>query len=42
MLVERKEEEITIEDYICDVFDSYYSEFLLNFRKEQLIGSLGN
>ena len=37
---ENREEEITIDDYIRDVFDSYYSDFLLNFGMEQLIGSL--
>ena len=35
-----KQEEITIDDYIRDVFDSYYSDFLLNFGMEQLIGAL--
>lgn len=34
------EEEITIDAYISDVFDSYYSDFLLNFGMEQLMGSL--
>ncbi|MNF93946.1 hypothetical protein D3C84_766400 [compost metagenome] len=34
------EEEITIDTYISDVFDSYYSDFLLNFGMEQLMGSL--
>lgn len=32
--------EVTIDDYIRDVFDSYYSDFLLNFGMEQLMGSL--
>lgn len=40
LLAENKEEEITIDDYIRDVFDSYYSDFLLNFGMEQLMGSL--
>lgn len=34
------EEEVTVDDYIRDVFDSYYSDFLLNFGMEQLINSL--
>jgi len=33
-----KPEEITIDEYIRDVFDSYYSDFLLNFGMEQLMG----
>lgn len=37
---ENKDEDVTIDDYIRDVFDSYYSDFLLNFGMEQLIGSL--
>lgn len=37
---EETEEEITIDDYIRDVFDSYYSDFLLNFGMEQLMGAL--
>ncbi|MFD2939212.1 hypothetical protein [Flavobacterium notoginsengisoli] len=37
---DNNEEEITIDDYIRDVFDSYYSDFLLNFGMEQLMGSL--
>lgn len=35
-----KPEEITVDDYIKDVFDSYYSDFLLNFGMEQLMGVL--
>jgi len=35
-----KEEDITIDDYIRDVFDSYYSDFLLNFGMDQLMNSL--
>ncbi len=35
-----KQEEITVDQYICDVFDSYYSDFLLNFGMEQLINVL--
>lgn len=34
------EENVTIDDYIMDVFDSYYSDFLLNFGMEQLMGAL--
>lgn len=34
------QEDITVDDYIRDVFDSYYSDFLLNFGMEQLIGAL--
>lgn len=36
------EEEVTVDEYIRDVFDSYYSDFLLNFGMEQLIHSLEN
>lgn len=35
-----KEVDITIDEYIRDVFDSYYSDFLLNFGMEQLMGAL--
>lgn len=34
------EEEITIDEYIRDIFDGYYSDFLLNFGMEQLMGAL--
>ena len=34
------EQDITIDEYIMDVFDSYYSDFLLNFGMEQLMGAL--
>jgi len=34
------DEDVTVDDYIRDVFDSYYSDFLLNFGMEQLINSL--
>lgn len=37
---ENPDEETTIDTYISDIFDSYYSEFLLNFGMEQLMGSL--
>ncbi|RJO62134.1 hypothetical protein C4544_00690 [candidate division WS5 bacterium] len=35
-----KSEDVTIDEYIRDVFDSYYSDFLLNFGMEQLMGVL--
>jgi len=38
--LENNDGEITIDEYIRDVFDSYYSDFLLNFGMEQLMGSL--
>ncbi len=34
------EDEVSIDDYLRDIFDSYYSDFLLNFGMEQLINSL--
>lgn len=34
------DEEVTVDEYIRDVFDSYYSDFLLNFGMEQLISNL--
>jgi hypothetical protein len=34
------DEETTIDAYIQDVFDSYYSDFLLNFGMEQLIAAM--
>lgn len=34
------DEEVTVDEYIRDIFDSYYSDFLLNFGMEQLINSL--
>jgi hypothetical protein len=37
---EGNDEEVTIDEYIRDVFDSYYTDFLLNFGMEQLINSL--
>lgn len=37
---ENGDDDITIDDYIRDVFDSYYSDFLLNFGMEQLMGAL--
>lgn len=35
-----KQDEVAIDEYIRDVFDSYYSDFLLNFGMEQLMGVL--
>jgi hypothetical protein len=35
-----QEDEKTIDEYITDVFDSYYTDFLLNFGMEQLMGAL--
>jgi hypothetical protein len=34
------DEEITVADYLKDIFDSYYSDFLLNFGMEELLSSL--
>jgi hypothetical protein len=34
------DEEVTVDEYLRDVFDSFYSDFLLNFGMEQLINSL--
>ena len=35
-----EQEDKTIDEYIRDLFDSYYSDFLLNFGMEQLINSM--
>lgn len=35
-----KEKDITIDEYIRDVFDGYYSDFLLNFGMEELMSAL--
>ena len=35
-----KQEEVSVDEYIRDVFDSYYGDFLLNFGMEQLINTL--
>ena len=40
VLKDGKQEDVTVDDYIRDVFDSYYSDFLLNFGMEQLMGAL--
>jgi hypothetical protein len=37
---DNQDEEVTVDEYIRDLFDSYYSDFLLNFGMEQLINSL--
>lgn len=36
------EEEQTIDEYIRELFDSYYSDFLLNFGMEELMSSLAD
>jgi hypothetical protein len=42
MLVKKEEhdDDVTVDEFIRDVFDSYYSDFLLNFGMEQLMHSL--
>lgn len=40
IMKEGKQQGITVDEYIRDVFDSYYSDFLLNFGMEQLMGVL--
>lgn len=40
LLKDGQEDEVTVDEYIRDLFDSYYSDFLLNFGMEQLINSL--
>lgn len=40
LVKEGNDEEVTIDDYLRDIFDSFYSDFLLNFGMEQLINSL--
>jgi len=37
---EDREEAVTVDDYIRDVFDSFYSDFLLNFGMEQLMSAV--
>ncbi|NII24367.1 hypothetical protein HB364_04725 [Pseudoflavitalea sp. X16] len=37
---EGQDEDKTVDEYLRDIFDSYYSDFLLNFGMEQLINSL--
>lgn len=36
------EQDITVDEYLRDIFDSYYSDFLLNFGMEQLINTLSD
>jgi len=36
----QEEEDVTIDEYLRDIFDSYYSDFLLNFGMEQLMSTL--
>ena len=36
------EKEIDLQDYLKDVFSSYYSEFLLNFGMEDLISTMAD
>lgn len=38
--IENNMQEITIDEYVKDVFDSYYADFLLNFGMEELMGAL--
>jgi hypothetical protein len=38
--MKREDKEVEIDEYLRDVFSSYYSEFLLNFGTEQLMASL--
>ncbi len=40
VLKDEKIQEMSIDDYLKDVFDSYYSDFLLNFGMEQLMAVL--
>jgi hypothetical protein len=35
-----QEDEVTVDEYVRDVFDSYYSDFLLNFGMEELMQNL--
>ncbi|HET6253246.1 MAG TPA: hypothetical protein VFE32_04205 [Puia sp.] len=37
---EGSEDEVTVDEYIRDLFDSYYSDFLLNFGMEELMSSM--
>ncbi len=38
--VRQDEKDVEVEDFLKDVFSSYYSEFLLNFGTEQLMATL--
>lgn len=40
ILKDGQDDEVSLEEYLKDVFDSFYSEFLLNFGMEQLMRSL--
>ena len=37
---DKPDEEVDLTDYLKDIFQSYYSEFLLNFEMSELIASL--
>ena len=37
---EGENKDITVDEYIREVFDSFYSDFLLNFGMEQLLSAL--
>jgi hypothetical protein len=39
--VEGKDEPVDLGAYLCDVFDSYYSEFILHFGTVDLMAALG-
>ncbi|WP_299223186.1 hypothetical protein [uncultured Psychroserpens sp.] len=38
---ENKDEDVDISEYLQDIFDSYYTEFILNFGDKDLLDSLG-
>ncbi|MEX0810570.1 MAG: hypothetical protein WD048_00050 [Chitinophagales bacterium] len=38
----QEDKPVSLDDYLQDVFDNYYSEFILNFGMEQLMSSLGD
>jgi hypothetical protein len=40
--LKRGEESVDLQDYLRDVFSSYYSEFLLNFGMEDLISTMAD
>ena len=42
LLIKKGDSEIGIDDYLKEVFSSYYSEFLLNFGADQLMDSLSD
>lgn len=37
-----KDEDVELNDYLKDLFDSYYSEFILNFGTNELMQGLGD